>query len=234
MVYEKNHGPAGTWLENKYPGAACEWVTKSSLWEAQFLFSVPAPIYAYTFHPNPDYSQYYATSNDIEKYLVSIFEQYKLAKYVKFGHRVSSAIWNETTGKWDIEVVTDDGQIVQDRVEVLINATGPLNAWKWPKIKGLEKFKGHLVHSAAYDTKWDATDKNVALIGSGSSSVQILPSIQAKAKHVDAYMRSAFWIVDPMLGRMAESLGLHEREKKYVFTEEEVQKFKFVFIPTSL
>jgi cation diffusion facilitator CzcD-associated flavoprotein CzcO len=69
-----------------------------------------------------------------------------------------------------------------------------LNNWEWPKVKGLHSFKGPYMHSADYDTSFDATGKTVAVVGGGSSGIQILPHIQKVAKHVDHYMRSQNWI----------------------------------------
>lgn len=50
------------------------------------------------------------------------------------------------------------------------------------------------MHSADYDTTFDATGKTIAVVGGGSSGIQILPHIQKVAKHVDHYMRSQNWI----------------------------------------
>lgn len=63
-----------------------------------------------------------------------------------------------------------------------------------PEIKGLDTFKGLLMHSANYDTSFDATGKRVALIGGGSSGIQILPKIQPIAARVDHYMKGKTWI----------------------------------------
>lgn len=63
-----------------------------------------------------------------------------------------------------------DGQTGTDQyhtAHVLVNATGILNRWKWPVIPGLQSFKGQLLHSAAWDSSVDLTDKNVALVGNG-------------------------------------------------------------------
>jgi cation diffusion facilitator CzcD-associated flavoprotein CzcO len=49
--------------------------------------------------------------------------------------------------------------------------------WQWPKIPGLHSFRGKLLHSAAWDTSYDWAGKNVAVIGIGSSGVQILPKV---------------------------------------------------------
>lgn len=69
-----------------------------------------------------------------------------------------------------------------------------LNNWEWPNVPGLHSFKGPYMHSADYDTSFDATGKTVAVVGGGSSGIQILPHIQKVAKKVDHYMRSQNWI----------------------------------------
>ena len=45
----------------------------------------------------------------------------------------------------------------------------------------------------------DYADKTVAVIGTGSSAIQIVPQVQKKAKHVTAFMRSVTWI-SPVVG----------------------------------
>ena len=43
----------------------------------------------------------------------------------------------------------------QDECDIMIQATGALNNWKWPKITGLHDFKGKLMHSASWDENYD-------------------------------------------------------------------------------
>lgn len=81
-----------------------------------------------------------------------------------------------------------------DTADIFIKGTGVLNKWKWPAFKGLRKFKGDLMHTAGWDPKFDWTNKTVALIGAGSSGIQVLPHIQPKAKRVFHYMRGKTWI----------------------------------------
>lgn len=66
------------------------------------------------------------------------------------------------------------------------------------------------MHSAGWDTSYDYTDKKVALIGAGSSGIQILPNILPKVKHVDHYMKSRTWITPGGIG----SEGLLDRDMK--------------------
>jgi len=122
---------------------------------------------------------------------------YGVYDFVRLEHQVIGATWETNQGQWQVEVKnTATGEIFMDRAEVLINAGGflkyssdlnsvnfsiPLIAtskWKWPEIPGLESFKGHLVHSARWDDSYSFTNKIVAVIGSGSSAIQIVPKVQ--------------------------------------------------------
>lgn len=66
--------------------------------------------------------------------------------------------------------------------------------WKWPDILGLHSFQGELLHSAAWDSKADWKGKTVAVLGTGSSGVQIVPTIQPDVKQLVTFVRSPTWI----------------------------------------
>ena len=55
--------------------------------------------------------------------------------------------------------------------------------WKWPAIPGLDSFQGVKLHSANWDTSAKLEGKRVAVIGGGSSAVQIVPNIQPSKEH---------------------------------------------------
>jgi cation diffusion facilitator CzcD-associated flavoprotein CzcO len=61
-------------------------------------------------------------------------------------------------------------------------------------VPGIYNFEGPMLHSAEWDPSVDFKDKNVALIGNGSSAVQLLPQLQARASHIDNYVRNPTWI----------------------------------------
>jgi hypothetical protein len=122
-----------------------------------------------------------------------------------------------------------------------------------PKMKGLHDFKGQLMHSAAWDKSCDWEGKTVAVIGTGSSTIQMVAQIQKTAKHMTAFMRSVTWI-SPALGasdddkddkEQSEKMGdtegstikstteekesakeQSERTSQHFFTKEEIQRFK--------
>ncbi|PFH50242.1 hypothetical protein AMATHDRAFT_4151 [Amanita thiersii Skay4041] len=198
-VYEKNEDVSGTWFENRYPGCACD---------------VAAHTYTYSFEPKPDWSSVFAGSAEIHQYFVNFSNKYGLRKFCRFKHQVVAAKWDDSRAKWSVDVVDlETGQILQDSCDFLINASGVLNAWKWPAIPGLQEYKGKLMHTANWDEEFDLTDKRVGLIGNGSSAIQVLPAIQPKVRELTTFIRTPTWVVP--------TFRLSQRN----FSDEERQRF---------
>lgn len=219
VCYEKNPSVAGTWYENRYPGAACD---------------VPAHAYTYAFEPNPDWSTFYAYAPEIRKYFENFAKKYELMPYVELNSRVISATWIEEKGIYEVEINVS-GETIHDWCHVFINGTGFLNSWKWPKIEGLHDFRGTLLHSANWDTSVSWAEKTVAVIGTGSSAIQIVPQIQKTAKHMTAFMRSVTWISPPVGGSTLEAQkakvedAMPEEKKaqaQYWYTDEDKTRFR--------
>jgi len=77
---------------------------------------------------------------------------------------------------------------------VFVTAVGILNKWQWPQIEGFAECDVPKVHSAAWDEDIKYAGKNVAVIGAGSSGIQIVPAIQPTVKRLDHYMSGKTWI----------------------------------------
>ncbi|MEL6744257.1 MAG: NAD(P)-binding protein, partial [Pseudomonadota bacterium] len=54
IILEKADDVGGTWRENTYPGVACD---------------VPSHLYCLANHPNPNWSDFYASGHEIQNYL---------------------------------------------------------------------------------------------------------------------------------------------------------------------
>jgi cation diffusion facilitator CzcD-associated flavoprotein CzcO len=54
------------------------------------------------------------------------------------------------------------------------------SSWKLPDIPGLQKFKGDLFHTANWKENYSYEGKRVAVIGSGSSAIQVVPQLQPR------------------------------------------------------
>jgi len=200
-VYEKNPEVSGTWYENRYPGCACD---------------VPAHNYTWSFEPKLDWSAVYASSKQIYDYFNNFATKYGLHDYVKTKHQVSGAYWNEERGGYDVKIQDlKAGREISDHCDILVNAGGILNNWRWPAIPGLDKYKGTLLHTANWDDNVHLEGRHVGLIGNGygsnicvrtqkltsprSSGIQVLPTIQPKVERVTTFIREPTW-VSPVQG----------------------------------
>ncbi|RDW61594.1 hypothetical protein BP5796_11486 [Coleophoma crateriformis] len=198
-VFEKNPAVSGTWYENKYPGCACD---------------VPSHNYTWSFEPKLDWSGVYASSREIYKYFDDFARKYRLFDYVKTSHQVTGAYWDDATKGYDITVNDlTTGHEIRTHCDILINAGGVLNNWRWPAIPGLDKYKGTLLHTANWDDSVSLEGKHVGLIGNGSSGIQVLPKIQPIVKQVTTFIREPTW-VSPVQGL-----------EQHVYSDEEKRDF---------
>ncbi|KAJ4321385.1 hypothetical protein N0V94_002922 [Neodidymelliopsis sp. IMI 364377] len=208
VVYEKNADIGGTWFENRYPGCACD---------------IPSHAYTLNFALNPDWPRFFSYAPDIQKYLLKVVEVFDLRKYMTFNTEVVRSEWQDDIGKWKVSLrqKSPNGESKEwdEECDLLLYATGILNNYKWPQIKGMESFKGRMLHTATWpedyqEEKW-ANDR-VAVIGSGASSIQTVPKMQPHAKHLDIFVRTGVWFV-----QIANNYG---QNKEY--SQEERDEFR--------
>ena len=165
-----------------------------------------AHVYTMIYEPNPDCSMFYSSGQEIQRYFQRVADKYKVRRFMKFNHKCVAAQWNEETGKWLVDLEGPDGP-VRDECDVLISATGILNNWKWPDIPGLDQFQGENMHSATWPEEVDLAWKEVAIIGNGSSAIQIIPQLQKIDKRLDAYARGSTWISPPLGNTKVEQVN---------------------------
>jgi cation diffusion facilitator CzcD-associated flavoprotein CzcO len=55
-----------------------------------------------------------------------VADKYDCNKYIRYSHTIKSAVWNEDKAKWALEVETIDKAVINDEVDVFINAGGVL------------------------------------------------------------------------------------------------------------
>ncbi|KAI2996385.1 hypothetical protein CBS147346_9395 [Aspergillus niger] len=181
VLYEKNPEVGGTWFENRYPGCGCD---------------IPSVNYQFSWAPSPDWTSFYSSAPEILKYFKGIADNYGLRKFIRLDHRVVGASWEEDSEQWHVKIQRGDNpeNVFEDRCHILVNASGVLNKWKWPAIQGRETFQGPMLHSAHWDDQVELKGKRVAVIGSGSSAVQIVPTIQPTVSSLKCFIRSASWV----------------------------------------
>lgn len=179
-IFEARADVGGTWLVNTYPGVRCD---------------VPSHIYGFPFDPNPDWSDFYSSGADIEAYIRRTVKKWNLDRDVQLNTRVVAASWRTELGQWELEVDHDRTKRTE-YAHVLISGQGVLDTWNWPDIPGLQDFKGHKVHSASWDWSYGFSHKRIAIIGNGSSAIQILPSLaKLPGTSIVSFQRTPTWII---------------------------------------
>ena len=173
-IFEKAPDCGGTWFYNKYPGIACD---------------VPAHYYSYSFFPKHDWSRKSAPGEEIHEYFQSVVSKYQLADHIEYNKEVVQGVFDGS--HWQVE--TADGETV--RVDFLISACGILHKPNVPKIPGQENYQGAVFHSSNWDTALDYKDKNIVVIGNGSTGVQLIPALAQQANHLTLLQRTPQWIM---------------------------------------
>lgn len=176
-VLEAEDGIGGVWYANGYPGARCD---------------VESFDYSYRFSPDLErewrWSERYATQPEILRYINHVADRFDLRRDIQLETRVARTAYDEQACRWHI--VAEDGR--EWWAELLILAVGQLSMPKDTRYPGQERFQGQILSSARWPkTPVNFAGKRVAIIGTGSSGVQMTPVIAAEAAHLSVFQRTA-------------------------------------------
>ncbi|EFW99731.1 monooxygenase-like protein [Grosmannia clavigera kw1407] len=212
VVYEKNAGLGGVWWLNRYPGVACDIPCELTALACEVMpVNRSAHSYQYSFAPNPHWSSLYAPGPEIQQYLQDVAGRFGATRFIKTRHELRAAVWDEQTKLWRLTVadLATDTSFV-DECHVLITARGQLSDMRWPDLPGLlDRFAGKVMHSGAWDDGYDFAHKRVAVIGNGSSAIQLVPRLQQlPGTALTVFLRSRTWITPPMGADAMAALGL--------------------------
>jgi cation diffusion facilitator CzcD-associated flavoprotein CzcO len=175
-IYERADDVGGTWRDNTYPGAACD---------------VPSHVYSLSFEPNPDWSHAFSSWSEIHAYLRGLVDKWGLRDHLRLRTEIVDARFDEATGTWTL--TTDAEEKVTARV--VIAGLGGLVDPSWPDIKGLESFGGEMMHTARWNHEVDLAGRRVAVIGTGASAIQVVPSIAKEVETLSVFQRTPAWVM---------------------------------------
>jgi cation diffusion facilitator CzcD-associated flavoprotein CzcO len=185
-MFERAADVGGTWRDNTYPGAACD---------------VPSHVYSYSFEPNPNWSRAFSESNEIKQYLSDVVEKWGLRAHLHFNTEIVEARFDESSGIWTLR--TGSGETFSARA--VVSGVGGLVDPAYPDIKGIREFSGEMMHTARWNHEYDLRGKRVALIGTGASAVQVVPSIAPEVAKLMVLQRTPAWVVPKMDGEYSEA-----------------------------
>jgi cation diffusion facilitator CzcD-associated flavoprotein CzcO len=220
VILESGDDVGGTWRDNTYPGCACD---------------VPSHLYSYSFEQNPDWSRMYGPQPEIWDYMRRVARKYGIYPHCRFGDAVTRARWDEAEGVWIIR--TAKGH--EERAQLLVSGIGGLTTPSYPAIDGMETFGGAAFHSARWDHSTPIRGQRVAVVGTGASAIQIVPTIAPDVAQLTLYQRTAPWVLPKPDGPIPERMRSVLRRfpaarvalRELIYTLAEVQVIGFLDQP---
>jgi cation diffusion facilitator CzcD-associated flavoprotein CzcO len=188
-IFERADDVGGTWRDNTYPGIGVD---------------IPVFAYQFSYELKSDWSRFFPKGHEVKSYIDDYTSKYGVRPHIRFNSEVRSRTWDEDNHLWRLDV---NGEEVTARF--VISAIGPFVDPKPVEIPGFEDFEGKVIHSARWDHDYDLAGKRVAIVGTGASAVQIIPSIAKDVAQLDVYQRTPIWIApkpDPKIPGWAKRL----------------------------
>ncbi|MDB5410935.1 MAG: NAD(P)/FAD-dependent oxidoreductase [Rhodospirillales bacterium] len=175
-ILERANGVGGVWRDNRYPGAACDVVSR---------------LYSYSFDRAHEWSTVFAQQAEILAYIEGCAERHDLMGHIRFGVEVAGAAFGEANARW--RVATAAGEVLE--AQILVSAVGIFNRPMIPDIPGRATFAGAQFHSARWDRDIALAGKTVAVVGTGASAVQFVPKLAASAARLHVFQRSPQYVL---------------------------------------
>ncbi|MBS1838636.1 MAG: NAD(P)/FAD-dependent oxidoreductase, partial [Actinobacteria bacterium] len=181
-ILEKAADFGGTWYWNRYPGCMCD---------------VDATIYLPLLEETGYMpTEKYASASEIFGYCQLLGRHFGLYDHALFQTEVDSLTWDDDGGRWDVHTQRGD----HIRTRFFISAGGLMHKAKLPGIDGIDEFAGTAFHTTRWDYGYTGgsptepmdrlSDKVVGIIGTGATSVQVVPQLARSAKEVYVFQRT--------------------------------------------
>jgi cyclohexanone monooxygenase len=180
LVLEAGPDVGGTWYWNRYPGARCD------VDSVEYQLGFPEFLQREWV-----WSERYATQPEIERYLRFVADRLDLRRSIRFGEEVISASYEADAAQWRVRSAGG----LEVRARFCIMALGCLSVAMRPVLEGLEHFAGEVYHTAAWPERAvEFRDKRVAVIGTGSSGIQVISSIAPEAARLFVLQRTPVYV----------------------------------------
>ncbi len=135
-----------------------------------------------------DWKEHYSSQPENERYLNFVADKFDLRRDIQLNSRVVSAVFDEDENRWEVQL--EDGH--RARSQFLITSVGILSAGYIPDFEGIDSFKGKWCHTGRWPTEgMDLAGKQVGVIGTGATGVQLITEIAKEVAHLTVFQRTA-------------------------------------------
>jgi 4-hydroxyacetophenone monooxygenase len=176
-IVEKQDEIGGTWYVNRYPGCGVD---------------TPNHSYSFSFGTRNPWTRYFAQRQELLEYLLKVVDEYDIRRHVRLNTELIASHWDEDKQRWVSTLKTANGEETFEST-ALVSAIGQLNDPSPARFPGDETFRGQTLHSALWSEDIDLRGKHVAVVGTGATAMQLVPSIVDQAATVTVYQRTAQW-----------------------------------------
>jgi cation diffusion facilitator CzcD-associated flavoprotein CzcO len=176
-IFEAATGIGGTWWHNRYPGAEVD---------------LESHLYSFSY-ARADWTRTHARWDELQRYLESVADKFGLRPHLLLGEKVESITWAQDRGEYD--VVTSSGA-PHGSFQAVISAVGFLNIPLIPPFaRGGTGFGGVLCHTSRWPAGLDLAGKKVAVLGTGSSAVQVVAEAARVASELKIFQIEPNWLL---------------------------------------
>lgn len=223
----------GVWHHNRYPG--CRIDSESEVygyfWNDQLM-------------QEWNWSERFAAQPEVLRYIHRAAEIMDIRKDFIFNAKVKSAVFDEENTFWTLGFEQPYRAPVTARF--VFSALGPLSTPQMPNISGINTFRGESYHTAAWPrdlngglgpAEMDFSEKRVAVIGVGSTGVQVIQEMGKLAKHLTVFLREPNWCTPLGNGPMEPERMEYIKSNYHEFTakcDASLAGFPHEFIPKDL
>lgn len=177
VILERGDDVGGTWRDNHYPGLAVD---------------IPILWYQFSFAPNPNWSRLFAPGPELYSYFRDTARSLNLYDKLRTACNVVRQSWDDQTQHWRIDI---EGKPSVTAHFVISSVGGYVNAKQSVEIGGVDEFTGTILRPNAWDDGYDPRGKRIAVIGTGSSGVQIAAALAGQAAELEVYQRTPAWVL---------------------------------------
>lgn len=205
-IFERQNGIGGRWWSNRHPGTTCD---------------IPGVLYSFPFYQSSKMTTLPPSGSEIIEYFEDACMQYQLVDKIQLNTEVEGCRWLASESVWEVTLrhlilgaedlneqkrnqktkeIKPESRYTHEkiRVKVLVSAVGcPLKPEELSnEIPGKDVFKGEIFHSSRWRYDIDLKDKEIIVVGTGSSAAQFVPLLikEYEARSVTQLMRSPPWV----------------------------------------
>ncbi|PYI27228.1 putative steroid monooxygenase [Aspergillus indologenus CBS 114.80] len=177
-IVERGEDIGGVWYWNRYPGARVDSGIPS------YVLNIPECWESWTW------TELFPDHNEMSKFVNHCDRQIGIRKDTIFAKSVTGARFDSCSARWEVEL--DGGDEARMSCKYLICAVGTTSHRYKRMDKMLDNFHGRVYFPSLWPQRAnvDLGRQDVAVIGTGSSGLQIVQELGPRVKSLTVYQRS--------------------------------------------